>query len=97
MRDTDQQIIKFDHDKNMSKDDFFVSKSNKHIFDLLNSWPNGKKIFLNICGEKFSGKTHLINIFFKKFKGIKFEANLLNNEKIKTIKDLSKYNFRKFR
>ena len=45
----------------------------------------GKK-FLNIYGEKFSGKTHLVNIFLKKFKGIKFDANLLNNEKIKEIK-----------
>ena len=86
MRDIDQQIIKFDYENNMSNDDFFVSKSNKHIFDLLNSWPRWEKNFLNISGEKFSGKTHLINIFLKKFKGIKFEANLLDNEKIKQIK-----------
>ena len=86
MRDINQQIIKFNYDKNMSNDDFFISKSNKHIFDLLNSWPRWEKNFLNICGEKFSGKTHLINIFLKKFKGIKFEANLLNNEKLKEIK-----------
>ncbi len=86
MRDINQQIIKFNYDKNMSNDDFFISKSNKHIFELLNSWPRWEKNFLNICGEKFSGKTHLINIFLKKFKGIKFEANLLNNEKLKEIK-----------
>ena len=86
MRDTDQQIIKFNHDNNMSKDDFFVSKSNKHIFDLINTWPRWEKNFLNICGEKFSGKTHLINIFLKKFQGIKFEASLLDNEKLKEIK-----------
>ena len=86
MRDIDQQIIKFDYEKNMSNDDFFISKSNKHIFDLLNSWPRWEKNFLNISGEKFSGKTHLVNIFLKKFKGIKFEANLLDNEKIKDIK-----------
>ena len=86
MRDTDQQIIKFNYEKNMSNEDFFVSKSNKHIFDLLNSWPRWEKNFLNICGEKFSGKTHLVNIFLKKFNGIKFEANLLNNEKLKEIK-----------
>ena len=86
MRDTDQQIIKFNHDNNMSKDDFFVSKSNKHIFDLINTWPRWEKNFLNICGEKFSGKTHLINIFLKKFQGIKFEANLLDNKKLKEIK-----------
>ena len=86
MRDTDQQIIKFDYEKNMSYEDFFVSKSNKHIFDLLNSWPRWERNFLNIYGEKFSGKTHLVNIFLRKFKGIKFEANLLNNKKIKDMK-----------
>ena len=86
MRDTDQQIIKFKYDNNMSKDDFFVSKSNKHIFDLINNWPRWEKNFLNICGEKFSGKTHLINIFLKKFQGIKFEASLLDNKKLKEIK-----------
>ena len=86
MRDINQEIIKFDYEKKMSKDDFFVSRSNKHIFDLLNSWPRWEKNFLNICGEKFSGKTHLVNIFLKKFNGIKFEANLLDNEKIKEIK-----------
>ncbi len=86
MRDTDQQIIKFDYEKNMSYEDFYISKSNKHIFDLLNNWPRWEKNFLNIYGEKFSGKTHLANIFLKKFKGVKFEANLLNNEKIKDIK-----------
>ena len=86
MRDIDQQIIKFNYEKNMSTDDFFVSKSNKHIFELIETWPQWEKNFLNICGEKFSGKTHLVNIFLKKFKGIKFEANSLNNEKIKEIK-----------
>ena len=35
------------------------------------------KNFLNISGEKFSGKSHLINIFIKKFKGIKFNAKSL--------------------
>tara|TARA_B100001769_G_scaffold257309_1_gene235334 strand:- start:30 stop:704 length:675 start_codon:yes stop_codon:yes gene_type:complete len=86
MRDTNQQIIKFDHDENFKYQDFFVSKSNKHIFNLLNEWPKWEKNFLNIIGENFSGKTHLINIFLKNFKGIKFEANLINNENLKEIK-----------
>ena len=42
----------------------------------------GKK-FLNINGEKFSGKTHLINIFIKKFNGIKFNANSLTDDDLK--------------
>ena len=45
MRDEDQQIIKFDHEKNMTNEDFYLSKSNKHIFELLNNWPKWEKIF----------------------------------------------------
>ena len=86
MKDINQEIIKFNYDSNFKEDDFYVSKSNKQIFDLLNKWPKWEKNFLNISGEKFSGKTHLINIFLKKYKGIKFEANKLNNEKLKEIK-----------
>ena len=86
MRDLNQQIIKFDYDQNYKNDDFFISKSNKHIFDLLNQWPRWEKNFLNIIGENFSGKTHIINIFLKKFKGIKTEASLLDNNFLKNIK-----------
>ncbi len=86
MRDLNQEIIKFDYKKNFKDDDFYVSKSNKHIFELLNKWPKWEKNFLNINGEKFSGKTHLINIFLKKFNGIKLESNSLNNNDLKDIK-----------
>ena len=44
------------------------------------------KTFLNISGEKFSGKSHIINIFIKKFNGIKFEASLFKNENFEKIK-----------
>tara|TARA_B110001452_G_scaffold241924_1_gene224396 strand:- start:193 stop:855 length:663 start_codon:yes stop_codon:yes gene_type:complete len=86
MRNLNQLIIKFDYDQNFKDDDFYVSKSNKHIFSLLNQWPRWEKNFLNINGEKFSGKSHLINIFIKKFKGIKLNANSLTNEDLKMIK-----------
>ena len=86
MSDLNQQIIKFDYDQNFKDDDFYVSKSNQHIFNLLKIWPKWEKKFINISGENFSGKTHLINIFLKKFKGIKFEANSLNNQNLKEIK-----------
>ena len=36
MKDLSQKIIKFDHEKNYKFDDFYVSKSNKHIIDILN-------------------------------------------------------------
>ena len=86
MINLNQLIIKFDYEQNFKDDDFYVSTSNKHIFTLLNQWPRWEKNFLNINGEKFSGKTHLINIFIRKFKGIKFDANLLSDKDLKTIK-----------
>ncbi len=86
MRDTNQTIIKFNYDKNLSKDDFVISKSNKHIFEFLDMWPKWEKNFVNIIGEKLSGKTHLINIFTKKHNGIKIEAKSLNNDHLKKIK-----------
>ena len=86
MNNLNQLIIKFDYEQNFKDDDFYVSNSNKHIFSLLNKWPKWEKNFVNISGEKFSGKTHLINIFIKKFKGIILNAKSLNNEDLKTIK-----------
>ena len=86
MKDLNQLIIKFDYDQNFKDQDFYVSKSNEYSFKLLNSWPKWEKNFLNLIGEKFSGKTHLINIFLKKFKGIKIEASNINNHILKEIK-----------
>tara|TARA_B100000941_G_scaffold284380_1_gene255070 strand:+ start:1123 stop:1797 length:675 start_codon:yes stop_codon:yes gene_type:complete len=86
VKDLNQQIIKFDYEKNFKKEDFFITKNNEHVFNLLNKWPKWEKNFLNISGEKFSGKTHLINIFLKKFKGIKLDSNILNNNDLKKIK-----------
>ena len=86
MKDLNQLIIKFDYENNFKDEDFYVSSSNKHIFDLLNKWPKWEKNFLNISGERFSGKSHLINIFLKKFKGKKLEAKSLDNQILKEIK-----------
>ena len=86
VKDLGQQIIKFDYEKNFKNEDFFITKNNEHVFNLLNKWPKWEKNFLNISGEKFSGKTHLINIFLKKFNGIKLDSNILNNNDLKKIK-----------
>ena len=86
MNNLNQLILKFDYDQNFKDQDFYVSKSNEFAFKLLNSWPKWEKNFVNLIGEKFSGKTHLINIFLKKFKGIKIEANEIDNEFLKKIK-----------
>jgi len=86
MRELNQQIIKFDHEKNFRYEDFYLSKSNEHVFNLLNSWPKWEKNFVNISGEKFSGKTHLIDIFLKKFKGVKFNSKSFNNTNLDKLK-----------
>ena len=65
MKDKDQEIIRFNHDGNFKDQDFYVSKSNKYSFKLLNNWPKWEKNFVNLIGEKFSGKSHLINIFLQ--------------------------------
>ena len=86
MNNLNQLILNFDYDQNFKDQDFYVSKSNEFAFKLLNSWPKWERNFVNLIGEKFSGKTHLVNIFLHKFKGIKIEANDITNEFLKKIK-----------
>ena len=86
MKEYNQEIIKFDYEKNFEDKDFYISKSNKHIINLLNNWPKWEKNFLNISGEKFSGKTHLINIFLNKFNGIKLDSSSLKDKHLNEIK-----------
>ena len=86
MKSLNQLLLDFDYKQNFKDDDFYVGKSNYYTFELIKKWPKWEKNFLNISGEKFSGKTHLVNIFLKKFNGIKIESNLLNNESLKIIK-----------
>ena len=86
MKYLNQLILKFDYDQNFKDQDFYVSKSNKYCFKLLNSWPKWEKNFVNLVGEKFSGKTHLINIFLKKFKGVKINSTEIDNFFLNKIK-----------
>jgi len=86
VKSLNQLLLDFDYEQNFKDDDFYVGKSNFYPFEIINNWPKWEKNFLNISGEKFSGKTHLTNIFLKKFDGIKIESNLLNDETLKTIK-----------
>ena len=86
MRDLNQLLLNFEYKQNFKDEDFYVSSSNYYAFNLISTWPKWEKNFLNICGEKYSGKTHLTNIFIKKFKGIKIEANLFENKNLNEIK-----------
>jgi chromosomal replication initiation ATPase DnaA len=86
MKSLNQLLLDFDYKQNFKDDDFYVGPSNFHAFELINKWPKWEKNFVNISGEKYSGKSHLVNIFLKKFKGIKINANSLNDENLKSIK-----------
>ena len=86
MKSLNQLLLDFDYEQNFRDDDFYVGKSNFYTFELINKWPKWEKNFLNISGEKFSGKTHLVNIFLKKFNGIRVQSNVLNDDKLKEIK-----------
>jgi len=85
MKSLNQLLLDFDYEQNFRDDDFYVGKSNFYTFELIHKWPKWEKNFLNIIGEKSSGKTHLVNIFLKKFNGIKIESNLLNENNLKSI------------
>ena len=86
MSDLNQLILSFDHEQNFKNLDFYVSKSNAHVFNLINSWQMVNEKFLNISGEKFCGKSHLINIFLEKNKGLKINSDELNNHYLKKMK-----------
>ena len=86
MKNLNQLILKFDHEQNFNDEDYYVSKSNKHLLKILNSWPKWEKNFINLIGERFSGKTHLINIFLKKFNGIKIDAGQIDDNFLNKIK-----------
>ncbi len=86
MTDLNQLLLKFNYKQNFNYDDFFVSKSNFFAFELIEKWPRWEKNILNIYGDKFSGKTHLANIFYNKNKGIKIYENEINNEMFKKFK-----------
>ena len=61
-----QLFIKFENIKDYKKENFFVSTSNLEAFEILNSWPKWIKKFINLYGEKYSGKSHLAKIFESK-------------------------------
>ena len=86
MKELNQQIFNFENNKSLNANDYFVSRSNYYAYQLINSWPKWEKKIVNICGEKYSGKSHLSNIFIQKFKGRIIYANTVNNETLNSLK-----------
>ena len=86
MAKPEQQLINFQFKKNYQKENFFVSKSNFFAFSLIDSWPKWEKNIINIHGEKYSGKSHLSEIFLKKNKGIILKASDLDPNYVKSLR-----------
>ena len=86
MKNLNQLLLNFNHKQNFNNNDFYVSESNYYAYKLIEKWPKWEKNILNIYGEKFSGKTHLANIFISKNKGIKINENEINNDIFKKFK-----------
>ena len=86
MKNLNQLLLNFKYKQNFNYNDYYVSKSNYYAFQMIEKWPKWEKNILNIYGEKFSGKTHLINIFLNKNSGIKINENEINDDVFKKLK-----------
>ena len=86
MSELNQLLLELNHKINFNEHDYYISKSNYYAYNIIDKWPKWEKKILNIFGEKFSGKTHLANIFKSKTKALIIDANDINNEIFKKIK-----------
>ena len=86
MRELNQLLLDFDIKTNFNDHDYYVSVSNYFAFNLIDKWPKWEKKILNISGEKFSGKTHLANIFKSKASALFLNESQINDEIFKKIK-----------
>ena len=86
MSELNQLLLELDYKTNFNEHDFYLSKSNENAFNLVNSWPDWNKKILNISGEKFSGKSHLANIFKLKSKAFLVKGDEINNSIFKRLK-----------
>jgi len=86
MRELNQLLLDFNIKKNFNDHDYYVSDSNYFAYNLIEKWPKWEKRIINISGEKFSGKTHLANIFKSKSSALFLTENKINNDIFKKIK-----------
>ncbi len=86
MSELNQLLLALDHTKSFNEHDYYVSKSNFFAYSIIEKWPKWEKKIFNIYGEKFSGKTHLANIFKSKTNALFIKANEFNNDIFKKAK-----------
>ena len=84
-----QLTFKFPFSKKYYEQDYHVSSNNFSAFKLIDGWPNWPGKWLNVFGEKGSGKTHLSKILENKIKKSKLIlANRVNNNIIQDLNSL---------
>ena len=86
MSELNQLLLDLDYKINFNEHDFYLSKSNSNAFNIINRWPDWDKKILNISGEKFSGKSHLANIFKLRSKAFLVEGKNIDNSIFKSLK-----------
>ena len=86
MKKNKQLLFEFNNKNNFNYNDFYVTNSNFYAFKLVNNWPKWEKNVINIYGEKFSGKSHLSEIFKEKYKAKIFFEKDITDKFFKTIK-----------
>ena len=76
----DQLTFRFPFSKKYNEQDYYVSSNNYSAFKLIDGWPDWPGKWLNIYGEKGSGKTHLSKILENKIKKSRLvSANKIDN------------------
>ena len=86
MSELNQLLLELNHKINFNEHDYYISKSNYYAYSIIDKWPKWEKKILNICGEKFSGKTHLANIFKSKSKALLINYNKMDEDVFNKIK-----------
>ena len=86
MREVDQKLLNFGINESFDENDYYLSESNFFAKNIIDTWPKWEKKIVNLTGEKYSGKTHLANIFKSKSNALYLNSTNINNNTIKQIK-----------
>ncbi len=84
-----QTVINFKLPSSFEEEDFFISPANKEAYEVIDTFWHKSFFAFNIYGKKGSGKTHLANIFAKKYGALIVSAHKINMDNFDTYFDIS--------